>query len=71
MGMFSLVLLSTSIGITLGLVAGGLLMLIGLVSKDTFWLIVQGCTVLGFVAGAFVILRIRLRSNQSNTGSNP
>jgi len=71
MGMFSLVLLSTSIGITLGFIAGGLLKLVGLISADTFWLIVQGCAVTGFIAGTFVLLRIRVRAGHNNTGNNP
>jgi len=68
MGMFSLVLLSASIGLTLGFIVAGTLKLIGLISADTFWLIVQGCGALGLVAATFVILRIRFRKEPGNTG---
>lgn len=61
MGTFTLVLLSTSIGLTFGLIGGGLLMLFGLVSTDTFWLIVQGFGALGFCAGAVILFRIHFR----------
>lgn len=63
MGMFSLVLLSTSVGLTLGLIAGGILRLVGLVSPDVFWLIVQAGGGIGLAAGAIVVLRIRFQKD--------
>jgi hypothetical protein len=69
MGMFSLVLLSTSVGLTLGFISGGILKVAGLVTTDVFWMIVQGCGVIGLTAGTLVVLRIRFQKDTGTTGS--
>ena len=69
MGLFSLVLLGTSVGLTIGLAAGGLLKLIGVISTETLWLLVQGSGALGFVASTVVVLRIHFSDVNGNTRS--